>query len=124
MLAVRLAPQCDDCQRMLGERVHGEPERTGATNVFLSSRVEELEMQGKKTHEQQLRILEKKDDMPDPRQPARDTEPAHIAARSKRQSEFDVSRSGMNQESDDNKHNQRGQSGHKPQQHSPAEEKN
>lgn len=80
-------------------------------------------MQGKKTHEQQLRILEKKEDMPDPRRPADNAEPAHIAAPSKRQSEFEVSRGGMNQESDDNKHNQRGQSGHKPQQHTPAEEK-
>jgi hypothetical protein len=80
-------------------------------------------MQGKKTHEQQLRILEKKEDMPDPRRPAGDTEPAHIAARSKRQSEFEASRGGMNQESDDNKHSQGGQSGHQPQQHTPAEEK-
>jgi hypothetical protein len=29
----------------------------------------------------------------------------------------------MNQESDHNKHNDEGQTGHKPQQHTPAEEK-
>jgi len=84
---------------------------------------EEHEMQGKKTHEQQLRILENKEDVPDPRRPAGDAEPAHVAARSKRQSEFGVSRGGMNQESSDNKHNHGGQRGHKPQQHTSAEEK-
>ena len=41
-----------------------------------------------------------------------------------RQSDVLVSRGGMNQESrDHNKHNNPGQSGHKPQKHSPAEEK-
>jgi hypothetical protein len=80
-------------------------------------------MQGPKTHEQQLRILERKPDMPDARHDA----PAPIthAARhpEARQSEFAVSRHGTNQESDHNKHNAAGQSGHKPQQHSEAEEK-
>jgi hypothetical protein len=80
-------------------------------------------MQGPKTHEQQLRILEKKPDMPD----ARPTQPApatrEIQNPDARQSEFPVSRHGMNQESDHNKHNDGGQTGHKPQQHTPAEEK-
>ena len=40
-----------------------------------------------------------------------------------RQSEFSVSRQGMNQESQHNKHNDGGQSGHKPQQHTTAEQK-
>jgi hypothetical protein len=41
-----------------------------------------------------------------------------------RQSEFPVSRRGMHQESrDHNKHNDPGQSGHKPQEPSPAQEK-
>jgi hypothetical protein len=41
-----------------------------------------------------------------------------------RQSEFPVSRGGLNQESrDHNKNNNPGQSGHKPQRHGPAEEK-
>ena len=84
--------------------------------------------QGQKTHEQQLRILERKDDMPKANevevaadgpagvQPPHDTDA--------RQSEFSVSRGGMHQESrDHNKHNNSGQSGHKPQKHSPAEEK-
>jgi hypothetical protein len=76
-------------------------------------------MQGPKTHEQQLRILEKKPDVPDQRQ----TEPQALPENAShppfnpgaRQSEFAVSRQGMNQESDHNKHNDVGQSGHKPQ---------
>ena len=80
-------------------------------------------MQGKKTHEQQLRILEHKDDVPDPRRPQAPSERAHIPDRDKRESEFPVSRGGVNQESDHNKHNDAGQHGHKPQQHTPAEEK-
>src|SRR5215203_86200 len=64
-------------------------------------------MQGPKTHEQQLRILEKKPDMPDAR---RATTPPTPTARNPdaRQSEFPVSRHGMNQESDHNKHNDQG----------------
>ncbi len=80
-------------------------------------------MQGKKTHEQQLRILENKEDVPDLRQRKAPNEPAHVASREKRESEFAVSRGGVNQESDHNKHNDEGQSGHKPQQHRPAEQK-
>jgi len=86
-------------------------------------------MQGNKTHEQQLRILERKPDVPDARQmeaaqhrpPADDR--AHIAKSGVRESEFPVSRSGMNQESDHNKHNEPGQANHKPQQPGPAEQK-
>jgi hypothetical protein len=55
------------------------------------------------------------DEMPTEGQAPRD--------RDARQSEFPVSSRGMNQESDHNKHNDAGQSGHKPQEHSPAEEK-
>ena len=80
-------------------------------------------MQGKKTHEQQLRILENKEDVPDLRQRKAPNEPTHVASREKRESEFAVSRGGVNQESDHNKHNDEGQSGHKPQQHRPAEQK-
>ena len=80
-------------------------------------------MQGKKTHEQQLRILENKDDMPDARRGNPTNERARVADGSERESEFAVSRGGINQESDHNKHNDAGQSGHKPQQHTPAEEK-
>jgi len=80
-------------------------------------------MQGKKTHEQQLRILENKDDVPDARRRQPPTEEAHVPERDKRESEFAVSRGGVNQESDHNKHNDSGQHGHKPQQHTPAEEK-
>jgi len=77
--------------------------------------------QGKKTHEQQLRILERKPDVPDARQIEEEAartqhdSGAKTAKRSGRQSEFPVSRGGLNQESQHNKHNHSGQSGHKPQ---------
>ena len=85
-------------------------------------------MQGPKTHEQQLRILEKKPDVPDRRQAEmalqRTEDNSRLQRRpTPRESEFPVSRSGMNQESDHNKHNDPGQSGHKPQQPGPAEQK-
>jgi hypothetical protein len=88
------------------------------------------DLQGKKTHEQQLRTLERKDDVPDARrmeaergEAGRDDE-AHHADKQARESEFPVSRGGLHQEDrDHNKHNRSGQSGHKPQRHSPAEEK-
>jgi hypothetical protein len=80
------------------------------------------QLQGKKTHEQQLRILERRPDVPDARQiqaeiarAQRDggaKTPTHSEAR---QSEFAVSRAGLNQESQHNKHNHQAQSGHKPQ---------
>jgi hypothetical protein len=87
--------------------------------------------QGRKTHEQFLRTLERKEDVPKKneleetvakvRAPARTRTPQ---ARDARTSEFPVSRRGMHQESrDHNKHNDPGQSGHKPQKHKPAEEK-
>ena len=63
----------------------------------------------------QQRIPETKPDLPSGG-PARQNPGA-------RQSEFPVSRHGMNQESDHNKHNDGGQSGHKPQKHTEAEEK-
>jgi len=77
-------------------------------------------MQGPKTHEQQLRILEKKPDVPDGRQveKARGQRPdnSHLQARPEaRESEFPVSRRGMNQESSHNKHNHPSQPADKPQ---------
>ena len=86
-------------------------------------------MQGPKTHEQQLRILEKKpDDLPDRRQTEMALEQSEDNSRlqrrpTARESEFPVSRSGMNQESDHNKHNDPGQPGHKPQQPTVLQEK-
>lgn len=86
-------------------------------------------MQGNKTHEQQLRILERKPDVPDARQMdaalhrAPEDARAHLAKPGVRQSDFPVSRGGMNQESDHNKHNDPGQDGHKPQQPGPGEQK-
>jgi len=83
-------------------------------------------MQGNKTHEQHLRTLERKPDMPDGNQtmsrpPGGATPPNDPGAR---QSEFPVSRGGLNQESrDHHKHNNPGQGGHKPQRHGPSEEK-
>jgi hypothetical protein len=78
-------------------------------------------LQGRKTHEQQIRMLEGKPDLPDARQMDRDhlrTQagvtklPKHDEAR---QSEFPVSRGGLNQESQHNKHNRQQETGHKPQ---------
>lgn len=86
-------------------------------------------MQGKKTHEQQMRILERKPDVPDARELEqavghnRRDAPVHRANRDARQSEFAVSRGGLNQESDHNKHNDPGQSGHKPPKPTPAQQK-
>jgi hypothetical protein len=40
-----------------------------------------------------------------------------------RESEFVVSRGGLHQESDHNKHNRSGQGRHKPQHHAPARQK-
>src|SRR5688572_17601726 len=83
--------------------------------------------QGKKTHEQQLRTLERKPHVPDARRmqaelqrPAQEDK-AHPVKHKARDSEFPVSHGGMNQESDHHKHNDPGQAGHKPQKHSPAE---
>jgi hypothetical protein len=71
-------------------------------------------MQGKKTHEQQVRILERKPDVPDARQTketlkrsGRD-DAVHRGKLGARQSEWPVSRGGLNQESDHNKHNDPG----------------
>jgi hypothetical protein len=87
-------------------------------------------MPGRKTHEQQRRILERKPDIPDRRQTeaalqrASSEERYREPAASIRQTEFPVSRAGLHQESrDHNKHNRAGQEGHKPQRHRPAEEK-
>jgi hypothetical protein len=69
-------------------------------------------MVGRKTREQQVRTLERKSDVPK----AREVEPEQIRRRVEnagrvahrdmpRQSEFAVSRQGMHQESEHNKHN-------------------
>ena len=89
---------------------------------------DKMKSQGKKTHEQFLRNLERKDDIAKPSEleALEGENPAASKAlrdRDARQSEMPVSFRGMNQESDHNKHNDPGQSGHKPQKHSPAEEK-
>ena len=83
-------------------------------------------MQGKKTHEQQKRILERKEDVPSPNADAQKravADAAKIARRGGRESEFSVSSGGMNQESDHNKHNRQTQQGHKPQAPEPAQQK-
>ena len=86
-------------------------------------------MHGKKTHEQQIRTFERKSDVPDARNTEADMkhadqyDKAHILKRDIRQTEFPVSRGGLHQESDHNKHNHPGQPGHKPQQHGPSEQK-
>jgi hypothetical protein len=89
----------------------------------------ERKQQGRKTHEQFLRQVERKDDVPkegEAQAAVAETAPTGRTPHSRdaRISEFPVSRRGMNQESrDHNKHNHGGQSGHKPQKHTPAEEK-
>jgi len=87
---------------------HVPQSRRGSDHGGASRRVEQ---QGRKTHEQQLRMLERKPDMPDSRQV--EQEIARIqeggAVRHPRrdagQSELGVSRGGLNQESQHNKHN-------------------
>ena len=86
-------------------------------------------LQGRKTHEQQVRILERKSDVPNARlteeftnRTGRD-DTLHQAKRGARQSEWPISRGGLNQESDHNKHNDPGQSGHRPQRSRAAEQK-
>ena len=80
-----------------------------------------MTMQGRKTHEQHQRILERKEEGLHHRDAA-GRQGAQMEQSGARQSEFLVSRHGMNQESQHNKHNRGGQSGHKPQQHTPDEE--
>jgi hypothetical protein len=81
-------------------------------------------VQGPKTHEQQLRILERKPDISDSRHGQGADARARIVHSSEaRSSEFPVSQRGMNQESDHNKHNDRGQKGHKPQTPTLSQEK-
>jgi hypothetical protein len=77
-----------------------------------------MDMRGRKTHEQQIRMLERKPDVPDARQIERQIARiggTKLPKHNVRQSEFPVSRGGLNQESQHNKHNDPGQSGHKPQ---------
>jgi hypothetical protein len=68
-------------------------------------------MQARKTHEQQKRMLERKPDVPDHRRTEADMQrasaeaPARVPRRTRRQSDFPVSRRGVNQESAHNKHN-------------------
>lgn len=86
-------------------RRHGRP----AHDQTPKSR--KLDQQGRKTHEQQLRMLERKPDVTGGTAEQASRLPRHSEAR---QSEFAVSRGGLNQESHHNKHNRAGQSGHKP----------
>jgi hypothetical protein len=59
--------------------------------------------QGPKTVEQRKRTLERKPDMPREGEDADETRGSIAMDRSKRQSEFPISRGGMNQESQHNK---------------------
>ena len=73
-------------------------------------------MQARKTHEQHVRMLERKPDVPGARRTEAELgEPRARAARRRgRQASFPVSRGGLNQESQHNKHNHQSQTGHKP----------
>ena len=72
-------------------------------------------MQGNKTHEQQVKILERKDD----------GHRKDAAAESDTVGAFGsgAARTVHQESRDHNKHNNPGQSGHGPQKHKPAEEK-
>jgi len=84
---------------------------------------------GDKTHEQQLRMFERKPDVPDPRRTAEALQeehsgPAEATADEPRDEKYPVSPQGLHQENrDHNKHNHQGQSGHRPQSHTPDQEK-
>ncbi|WP_065752749.1 hypothetical protein [Bradyrhizobium paxllaeri] len=86
-------------------------------------------MQGNKTHEQQKRILERKEDVPSPNRSDAQKQfnaaagSAKIARHGERQSEYPLSSGGMNQESDQNKHNHQTQQNHKPQRPERAQQK-
>jgi len=86
-------------------------------------------MQGKKTHDQHLRTLERKPDVPAAHRSDSQKQGDAVAGHARsaradgRQSEFPISRGGMNQESDHNKHNHPTQPGHKPVKPEPAQEK-
>ena len=67
-------------------------------------------MAGRKTHEQFTRNLERKPDVDGPIEPAKAKQPT---TKNTRQSEFPVSRQGMNQESEHNKHNKPAQGAQK-----------
>ncbi|MCP3368826.1 hypothetical protein [Bradyrhizobium cajani] len=73
-------------------------------------------MQGRKTHEQQVRILERKPDVPDARELDRalgdnvEDIAVHRAQPEARRGEFPVSHGGLNQEND--KHKDFEQGGH------------
>jgi hypothetical protein len=90
------------------EQRHVPRSRRGKDHGSPSRRVQ---LQGKKTHEQQLRMLERKPDVPDSRRIERDIATlqrdgtGRLASRQGRQSEFPISRGGLNQESQHNKHN-------------------
>lgn len=83
-------------------------------------------MPGKKTHEQILRTLERKPDIPDARwteaslQEAGKMRGPRHSDRRVRQNEFPLSRGGMHQENPDH---DPGQGGHRPLQPSPEQEK-
>jgi hypothetical protein len=83
----------------------------------------------RETHEQQLRTLERKSDVPDARRidteldKAGEDNKVNRPDQQARASEFAVSRGGLHQESDHNKHHRSGQSGHKPQRDETAQEK-
>jgi hypothetical protein len=91
-----------------------------------------MHMPGNKTHEQQLRTFERKDDAPKVGEPATHLSNAEIAEQASRTSAAPPSRSqegyatghsGNVESRDHNKHNNPDQQGHKPQHHTRAEEK-
>ncbi|MBR0857505.1 hypothetical protein [Bradyrhizobium liaoningense] len=86
-------------------------------------------MQGRKTHEQQVRILERKPDVPDARELDRalsgsvEESTVHREQAEARHSESPVNRGGLSQESDHNKQKEFGQGGHNRPKPMPAQQK-
>jgi len=94
--------------------------------------MEEVQMPGNKTHEQQIRTFERKDDVPKQGEYPTQRSNADIAATSTRSSAQPPSQddlgdrtghSGQQESRDHNKHNHSGHDGGTPQKHSRAEEK-
>ena len=90
-------------------------------------------MPGRKTHEQQVRMFERKDDVPKPGEVSDHLTDAEIAERSRHSAAridqadepgISTGHRAAHQESrDHNKHNNPGQSGHKPPKPSPRQQK-
>jgi hypothetical protein len=106
-----------------------EPASTGLVDRLSRK---ETGMPGNKTHEEQIRTFERKDDVPKKGEYPTKLSNAEIAEStfcssapppSRDEEGYATGHSGQQESRDHNKHNNAGQSGHAPQKHSRAEEK-